>query len=309
MATRQSSFIVKLYYSSQVHTAILVDFFKAMKIQIMDAETKSVIKEKENFMTQMFYFFIKICVIPIQKNEDGKIRFSLWSKKFLVFLVIFCPLTSYILMVDLYYFHGYFLEFIESFSQKNNIIDSVVSIYFIASILLSCPFSTMFIAAMASNFNCIKLIYPTNGHSLIISSLFFMVGMLLMLIASSLGNFDNLSLDRIVAVVLIPYFAMSYNILLWYFSSFVISAWISKLSKECRKANAETILERVDDILQSYKNLDRILGPFVAVFFTLFQVNWIIVIYTGFIAFFTDYSLECQICMGIGGLVTAGGCK
>ena len=273
----------------------------------MDAETKSVIKE--NFMTQMFYFFIKICVIPIQKNEDGKIRFSLWSKKFLVFLVIFCPLTSYILMVDLYYFHGYFLEFIESFSQKNNIIDSVVSIYFIASILLSCPFSTMFIAAMASNFNCIKLIYPTNGHSLIISSLFFMVGMLLMLIASSLGNFDNLSLDRIVAVVLIPYFALSYNILLWYFSSFVISAWISKLSKECRKANAETILERVDDILQSYKNLDRILGPFVAVFFTLFQVNWIIVIYTGFIAFFTDYSLECQICMGIGGLVTAGGCK
>ena len=106
-----------------------------------------------------------------------------------------------------------------------------------------------------------------------------------------------------------PIILVSYNILLWYFSSFVISAWISKLSRECRKASLETILERVDDILQDYKNLDRILGPYVALFFTLFQVNWIIVIYTGLIAFFTDYSLECQICMGIGGLVTAGGGK
>ena len=280
-----------------------------MKIDIMAAETKRSSGEEENFMTQMLYFLIRICVIPIQKNEDGEIRFSLLSKKFLVFLIIYFPLTSYVLMVDLFYFHGHFQEFIESFCQKNNIIDSVVSIYFIASILLSCPFSTMFIAVMASNFNCIKLFYPTNGHSLIISFFLFMVGILLMLIASSFGNFDNLSLSRIVAVVLIPYFAASYNILLWYFSSFVISAWISKLSKECRKANVEIIFERVDDILQDYKNLDRILGPFVAVFFTLFQVNWIIVIYTGVIAFFTDYSLECQICMGIGGLVTAVGCK
>ena len=54
-----------------------------------------------------------------------------------------------------------------------------------------------------------------------------------------------------------------------------------------------------------YHDLDHHLGVYFAFCFTLFQINWIIVMYMGFISPFSEYDLKFTSVYAAGGLIVA----
>ena len=75
------------------------------------------------------------------------------------------------------------------------------------------------------------------------------------------------------------------------------------------KNNIEELVEKVQDILSIYSNLEQTFGLYFVYCFTIFQLNWIIVLYLGVTPYFAKYETQFTLLFGAGSLTTALGGK
>ena len=95
----------------------------------------------------------------------------------------------------------------------------------------------------------------------------------------------------------------------WFSSSFIVSIWLTKFIANCKFAatKPQNMPVKIQKILQIYQNLEQTLGPYFAACFTIFQLNWIIVLYIGFTAYFSNYETLHTTLVGLGAIITALG--
>ena len=151
---------------------------------------------------------------------------------------------------------------------------------------------------------------PKNKNCFLVSCILFSLGIFILTTGFSLGNISsNVTLSSIFATLLIPYLAMCVGLIHWFSSSFIVSIWLTKFIAKCKFAATEppNLAEKIQKILQIYRNLEQTLGLYFAFCFTIFQLNWIIVLYVGFTAYFSDYETVHTSLVGLGAIITALG--
>lgn len=151
---------------------------------------------------------------------------------------------------------------------------------------------------------------PKNKNSSLVAFILLIVGIFILVTGFSLGNVSlNVTLSSIFATLLILYLAMSVGLIHWFSSSFIVSIWLTKFIANCKFAATEpqNMAVKIQKILQIYQNLEQTLGPYFASCFTIFQLNWIIVLYIGFTAYFSDYETLHKTLVGLGAIITAVG--
>ena len=154
---------------------------------------------------------------------------------------------------------------------------------------------------------------PDNNKESLISYIFFSLGALAMYAGVSFGNLSKFTLGSIIATVLIPFLSFCSTVIHWFISSNLISIWLTKFIAKCKETtivskNITTeLLEKVQEILSIYSNLEQTFGLYFVYCFTIFQLNWIIVLYLGVTAYFAKYEAHFTLLFGAGSLTTALG--
>ena len=151
---------------------------------------------------------------------------------------------------------------------------------------------------------------PINKNSFLVAFILFSLGIFILVTGFSLGNTSsNVTLSSIFATLLILYLAMSVGLIHWFSSSFIVSIWLTKFIANCKFAatKPQNMAVKIQKILQIYQNLEQTLGPYFASCFTIFQLNWIIVLYIGFTAYFSNYETLHTTLVGLGAIITALG--
>lgn len=107
-------------------------------------------------------------------------------------------------------FHIDYLQLLENLHGTSNFIDSVIVLFFLATVLFICPVcSALASSAIPKLENHLRLthhvIRSPNTYSLIISWLLFDFGILLLMIGLSLGNSKTWNWEYVLATLIIPY--------------------------------------------------------------------------------------------------------
>ena len=128
-----------------------------------------------------------------------------------------------------------------------------------------------------------------------------------------LGNIAFVNTISILAIMIIPSFCFCISLTYWITSSSLISIWLTKFIIKCKGAVIESkndtskLVSKVKNILLIYANLDQTLGAYFVFCFTIFLLNWIIVLYLGVTGYFSKYEVQFSLTFGAGSLITATG--
>ena len=283
--------------------------YKPNKINIVVSNSKSDEKE-ENLLTTVMNFLLAICFIPAKKSDTG-FTFSYFSCRFLVFAILHYFLPVYIFIMSVLPCIQCWEEFMLTALERNNIIDFIVVCVFLGSILTVCPMTSVLVAPMYSKFYYLEshlgMVWPINKRSFLVSFIFFILGIFMVMAGFSFGNHvQTTSFKGIFATLILPSIACFIGLIHWFYSSFLVSSWLSKFIIKCKiVTNPEDTVVRFRNLLSFYHDLDHHLGLYFAFCFTLFQINWIIVMYMGFISPFSEYDLKFTSVYAAGGLIVA----
>ena len=157
------------------------------------------------------------------------------------------------------------------------------------------------------------LMCPDNNKESLISYIFFNLGVFAMYAGVSFGNVSKFTVGSIAATLFIPFLSFCSTVIHWFISSNLISIWLTKFIAKCKEAaivsknNTKELIEKVHDILSIYSNLEQTFGLYFVYCFTIFQLNWIIVLYLGVTAYFAKYEAHFTFLFGAGSLTTALG--
>ena len=282
---------------------------KPNKINIVVSNSKSD-KKEENLLTTVMNILLAICFIPAKKSDTG-FTFSYFSCRFLVFAVLHYFLPVYIFIMSVLPCIQCWEEFMLTALERNNIIDFIVVCVFLGSILTVCPMTSVLVAPMYSKFYYLEshlgMVWPINKRSFLVSFIFFILGIFMVMAGFSFGNHvQTTSFKGIFATLILPSIACFIGLIHWFYSSFLVSSWLSKFIIKCKiVTNPEDTVVRFRNLLSFYHDLDHHLGLYFAFCFTLFQINWIIVMYMGFISPFSEYDLKFTSVYAAGGLIVA----
>ena len=199
--------------------------------------------------------------------------------------------------------------------HRNNLIDNCAVFFFFIASWIGCPTVTLLVAPMfnkLTNLNIHEdLICPANNKESLLSYCFFCLGVFFMYAGVSFGNISKVSPESIFATLLIPFLAFSISLIHWFTSSSLISIWLTKFIAKCKEAlivssnDTNNLLGKIKNILSIYTSLDQTFGLYFVYCFTIFQLNWIIVLYLGISAYFSKYEAQFTILFGAGSLTTA----
>ena len=206
-------------------------------------------------------------------------------------------------------------QFYLFFGFRSHSLDTAVFLFFSSALLLVSPFISTLVAPMYRKVGQDLIIHrdlppPMNKNDFIVAYILFSSGIFILVTGFSLGNISsNVTLSSIFATLLILYLAMSVGLIHWFSSSFIVSIWLTKFIANCKFAATEpqNMAVKIQKILQIYRNLEQTLGPYFASCFTIFQLNWIIVLYIGFTAYFSNYETLHTTLVGLGAIITALG--
>ena len=154
---------------------------------------------------------------------------------------------------------------------------------------------------------------PDNNKTSLLSYFLFSLGVFAMYAGVAFGNISRIAPGSIFATLIIPFLAFCTSVIHWFINSTLISIWLTKFIMQCKgaailaKNNTKDLLEKAQDILFIYKNLDKTFGFYFVFCFTIFQLNWIIVLYLGVTAYFAKYEAQFTLLFGAGALTTAFG--
>ena len=154
---------------------------------------------------------------------------------------------------------------------------------------------------------------PDNNKTSLLSYILFSLGVFAMYAGVAFGNISRIAPGSIFATLIIPFLAFCTSVIHWFINSTLISIWLTKFIVQCKgaailaKNNTKDLLEKAQDILFIYKNLDKTFGLYFVFCFTIFQLNWIIVLYLGVTAYFAKYEAQFTLLFGAGSLTTALG--
>ena len=201
------------------------------------------------------------------------------------------------------------------FFFRNHLIDNVVIFFFASAVIFAAPFVSLVTAPMYNRVSKDLIIHqnllpPLNKISLVISYILFCVGILLLITGFSLENIAaNVTFSSIFATLLIPFFAMSLSLTHWFSNSFIVSIWLTKFIAKCKFIASElnNTVGKVQEILLIYQRLDQTLGFYFAFCFSLFQLNWIVILYCGVTAYFSGYETGYTILFSSGAILIALG--
>ena len=201
------------------------------------------------------------------------------------------------------------------FIFRNNSLDVAVTLFFVSALLLTSPLISCLLASMFNTVSQDLIIHrdlprPLNKNNFLVAYILFSLGIFILDTGFALGNiYLNVTISSIFATLLILYLAMSVGLIHWFSSSFIVSIWLTKFIANCKFAATEpqNMAVKIQKILQIYRNLEQTLGPYFASCFTIFQLNWIIVLYIGFTAYFSNYETLHTTLVGLGAIITALG--
>lgn len=154
---------------------------------------------------------------------------------------------------------------------------------------------------------------PDNNKTSLLSYFLFSLGVFAMYAGVAFGNILEVAPGSILATLIIPFLAFCTSVIHWFINSTLISIWLTKFIFQCKvsailaKNNTQDLLEKAQDILFMYKNLDKTFGFYFVFCFTIFQLNWITVLYLGVTAYFAKYEAQFTLLFGAGALTTALG--
>ena len=198
--------------------------------------------------------------------------------------------------------------------HRNNLIDNCAVFFFFIASWIGCPTVTLLVAPMfnkLTNLNIHEdLICPANNKESLLSYCFFCLGVFFMYAGVSFGNISKVTPESIFATLL-PFLAFSTSLIHWFTSSSLISIWLTKFIAKCKEAlivssnDTNNPLCKVKNILSFYTNLDQTFGLYFVYCFTIFQLNWIIVLYLGISAYFSKYEAQFTLLFGAGSLTIA----
>ena len=287
----------------------------------MSTKYKKANSDKERSIgTKLIDSLITICFIPITKESDGSCSFSFLSWKFFLFCILYVPLPMMIIIIAAIPLHENYYQMLLNLLSMNNLIDSYVILTYMVLVLLGCTGVIIIINTKFPKFNCITPLYvnflmPLNIRCSIVSYVLFNVGFFTFTLGMVLGNIPvEVPFIEKVAMILVQNLGLGLAFAYWFYATIIVSAWLTQFIVTCEAAAHELLtvddtMKKIKKVLTIYKYLEKNLGHYFAFSFTMFQINWIMIIYSGITSYFANYDFLYLGLFGTGSIITSIGGK